>query len=171
LAKSVARILPRGRSSVMAANTDTSFLEDDVPIRRFQRFLAKRNLKMTAARRSVLDAVFATHDHFDADQLMFILRNRGSRVSKATVYRTLSLLVESGLVREMRLTERRHVFEHVFGHSHHDHLVCSQCGRIIEFADEHIENLQKRVCDRMKFEPTHHSLKIYGLCSQCRGGD
>ena len=153
----------------MAANTDTSFLEDDVPIRQFQRFLAKRNLKMTAARRGVLDAVFATHDHFDADDLMFILRNRQSRVSRATVYRTLSLLVESGLVREMRLNERSSVFEHVFGHGHHDHLVCSQCGRIIEFADEHIEEMQERVCDRMKFAPTHHTLKIHGICSQCRG--
>jgi len=171
LAGPVVRALPRGHASVMDALTDMSFLQDEVPVRRFKRFLASRRLKMTAARRRVLDAVFSTHDHFDADQLMFILRSRRSRVSKATVYRTLSLLVESGLVREMRLNEQRHVFEHVFGHSHHDHLVCSKCGRIIEFADERIENLQNCVCDRMKFEPTHHSLKIYGLCSQCRGGD
>jgi len=144
--------------------------EDDIHVTRFRMFLAKRGLKMTGARRAVLDVVFSTHDHFDADSLLLMLRNRKSRVSKATVYRTLSLLVESGLVREMTLNERGHVYEHVFGHGHHDHMVCAECARVIEFKDDQIEHLQRRVCDYMSFTPTHHSLKIFGLCSQCRGG-
>jgi len=144
--------------------------DGDVHVARFERFLAQRHLRMTTARREVLDAVFSTHEHFDADQLLLLLRERRSRVSKATVYRTLALLVESGLVREMTFGDRGHVFEHVVGHEHHDHMICTRCGRTIEFTDEQIEQLQQRVCDRMKFTSTHHILKIFGLCSRCREG-
>ena len=89
----------------------------------FQLFLLKENLKLTPQRKAVLDAVFATHQHFDADEMVQILNGRGHRISRASVYRTLDLLVRSGLVHALELGDSKKQYEHVIGHRHHDHLV------------------------------------------------
>lgn len=133
-----------------------------------QDFLKKTGLKLTPERQTILRVVFEIHKHFDADELVDILRQKGKRISRATVYRTLDLLVKSGLIRAMQLTESKRVYEHIVGHEHHDHMICTQCGRIIEFDDGFIETLQQKVCDRMGFQPERHSLRIFGRCDKCR---
>ncbi|RJP20828.1 MAG: transcriptional repressor [Candidatus Abyssobacteria bacterium SURF_5] len=134
----------------------------------FKQFLLKQNLKFTPQRKSILDAVFATHHHFDADQMVLILKERGNEISRASVYRTLDLLIKSGLVNALELGNSKKTYEHVVGHKHHDHLICVECGRTIEFDDSFIEMLQEKVCDRLKFLAEHHSLRIFGKCERCR---
>lgn len=134
----------------------------------FEEFLGENSLKLTPQRRAVLEAVFATHQHFDADELVDILKKRKKRISRATVYRALELLVSGGFVHAMELGESRKKYEHIIGHAHHDHMICTTCGRTLEFGDGMIEMLQQKVCDDLKFKAESHSLRIFGLCESCK---
>ena len=134
---------------------------------KFREFLTARGLKFTHERALILEKIFATHEHFEADDLLVALRRKGLRVSKATIYRTLALLVESGLLRQVMTDEKHAHYEHVYGHAHHDHLICSQCGHILEFFDPGIERLQDRVCRQKGFQAQGHRMQIVGLCARC----
>lgn len=136
-------------------------------LEKFRRYLTSEKLKLTRQRAAILDTIFATHGHFDADDLFFALRKNGKRISKATVYRTLELLIAAGLIRQVDLGKGHRAFEHVFGRSHHDHLICTSCGKVVEFDDPMIEELQNRVCRRFRFQPEAHSLRILGRCASC----
>ncbi|MEK6634947.1 MAG: Fur family transcriptional regulator [Planctomycetota bacterium] len=133
----------------------------------FKKYLASKNLKFTTERQVILDRVFADHKHFEADELLVDLRLNDLKVSKATIYRTLALLVQSGLLREVIYGERHAHYEHVYGHEHHDHLVCNNCDKIIEFTEHRIEKLQEEVCKKNKFKAASHRLQIQGLCEDC----
>ncbi|MGR3309972.1 MAG: Fur family transcriptional regulator [Candidatus Brocadiales bacterium] len=134
---------------------------------KFKRYLQSKGLKFTPERQAVLDCVFASEKHFEAEELLMDLRQRDSRISKATIYRTLALLVKGGLLREVIFGEKHAHYEHVHDHEHHDHLVCSGCGNIIEFTDDRIEKLQDEVCNKHKFKAITHRLQITGLCKDC----
>ncbi|TLD40186.1 MAG: Ferric uptake regulation protein FUR [Candidatus Jettenia ecosi] len=134
---------------------------------KFKEYLLSKKLKFTPERQAILDRIFANHKHFEADELLVDLRNNNLKISKATIYRTLSLLVKSGLLREVIFGERHAHYEHVYGHEHHDHLVCNKCGKIIEFIEHRIEKLQDEVCKSKKFKPESHRLQIQGLCEDC----
>ncbi|MBI5101104.1 MAG: transcriptional repressor [Nitrospirae bacterium] len=134
----------------------------------FQRFLIEKRLKLTKERIEVLNEVFSAHDHFGPEQLYLRLRNAGSKASRASVYRTLNLLVESGLVEKITRTDKGSVYEHTYGHTHHDHMVCSICNRIVEFYSEYLEQLQDEICKKHKFSGVSHSLEIKGYCETCR---
>ncbi len=137
-------------------------------LKAFEKFLGKQYLKFTPQRKAIFDAVFATHQHFDADELVLILKEHGKNISRASVYRTLDLLVKSGLVHTLELGNSKKAYEHVAGHKHHDHLICLECGQTIEFDDSFIEMLQEKVCDRLNFQAQRHSLRIFGKCEKCR---
>lgn len=134
----------------------------------FDKFLAENDLKATPQRRAVLEAVLETHRHFDADELVDMLKRKNKRISRATVYRVLELLVKGGFVRTLELGESRKFYEHIIGHRHHDHLICTECGRTLEFGDGLIELLQQKVCDELNFKAESHSLRIFGRCEGCQ---
>jgi Fur family ferric uptake transcriptional regulator len=134
---------------------------------KFRDFLAGRGLRSTPERARILDRIFATHEHFQADNLLKEMRSRGPRVSKATIYRTLALLVESGLLRQVMTGEKHAHYEHVFGHAHHDHMTCTRCGEIVEFFDPEIERLQEKICEQKGFRAEGHRMQILGLCAKC----
>jgi Fur family ferric uptake transcriptional regulator len=134
---------------------------------RFEQFLTHRRLRMTRERREVLDGVLAARGHFEVDELLALLRASGSRVSRATLYRTLTHLVTSGLVHRIEMERGQARYEPMFGRHHHDHLVCLSCGKIIEFESAEIERLQEEVCRRKKFVMTGHIHQIRGACSAC----
>lgn len=134
---------------------------------KFKHYLQSRGLKFTPERQAILNCVFASDRHFEAEDLLIDMRQHDLRVSKATIYRTLALLVKGGLLREVIFGEKHAHYEHVHDHEHHDHLVCSGCGKIIEFTDERIEKLQDEVCDKHKFNAKTHRLQITGLCKDC----
>lgn len=137
-------------------------------IDRFGDFLATQNLKLTAERTALVREIFATHYHFEADELLFKMKEKQVKISRATVYRTLELLVKSGMVRRVHLGEDHYHYEHVRGDSHHDHLICTTCGGVIEFHDEALEQRQREICEKKKFTPTFHNLQILGICDSCR---
>jgi Fur family ferric uptake transcriptional regulator len=134
----------------------------------FRDFLGQKGLKLTRERMSVLKEVFSFHDHFDPENLYIRIRESGLKASRASVYRTLSLLVESGLLRKSMRTERGNLYEHRFGHGHHDHMICDSCGKIIEFYSEKLENIQEEICLKNKFVGSSHTLEIRGICERCR---
>ncbi len=140
-------------------------------VARFERFLRSHALKLTAQRRRILDRAFATHEHFSAEQLCaWMEAESGPRVSRATVYRTLALLQQGGFVEPLDAGRGELVYEHVLGHAHHDHLLCVDCGRIVEFHDERIEELQLEAARRKGFVLVSHDLVLRGYCRSCARG-
>jgi len=138
--------------------------------RHFRDLLHSQGQRMTPEREIILAEIFQIEGHFQPDDLLVRFRTNGVRISRATIYRTLDLLVSCGLVRRETFGggahyERAH---HVEGHSHHDHLVCISCDSIFEFHNAEIERLQEQVCRELDFELQNHSHQITGLCSDCR---
>ncbi|MBI4911452.1 MAG: transcriptional repressor [Acidobacteria bacterium] len=136
---------------------------------RFEGFLRTHQLKLTGERRALLSAVLGWGSHFDADTLHMALKQKGETISRATVYRTLDLLVQCGIVRKDSLGHQQAQYEAVKPGEHHDHLICMNCGKVIEFFREDLESLQDAICAQQKFKPLHHSLQIFGICSACKG--
>ncbi len=134
----------------------------------FRSYLEDHKLKMTQERREVLAEVFRSAEHFGADELHLRFVRRNVSMSRATIYRTLDHLVKSGLVRRVYLKEKKAFYEHVYGRKHHEHMICLDCGKVIEFSDDPLERRQDRVCRDLGFKPIRHSLRIVGLCSDCQ---
>jgi len=134
---------------------------------RFIEFVRERGLRLTAERLALLDEIYSQHGHIDAEELLRAMKSSGLKTSRATVYRNLDLLVECGLVRKQRLGGNRHLYEHVHVGQRHDHLVCRECGRVVEFVSPAIEALQREISKAHGFEPSSHSLQILGLCIDC----
>ncbi len=134
---------------------------------RFLQFLRSQNMRVTSERIAVFDEIFAQHQHLDAEQILHALRRAGVKTSRATVYRNLELLVRGGLVRKHRLARDRYLYEHVHAGQDHDHLVCTGCGRVVEFTSPGIAALQGEICRAHGFMPSHHHLEIVGLCNRC----
>jgi Fur family ferric uptake transcriptional regulator len=135
----------------------------------FTAFLRSRRLRLTAERVAVCREIFAQHGHIDAEAVWAALVRARAGVSRATVYRNLDLLVAAGLVRKQRLGHRHFLYEHVHAGETHDHLVCSRCGRVIEFTSPGIRALQTEICRAHGFVPARHGLQISGLCRTCAG--
>ena len=137
-------------------------------IRAFEAFLKTRGLKLTSQRRRIFDRVFATHEHFSAEELAgWLEREEGPRTSRATVYRTLGLLLEGKFLSALDAGKGELVYEHVLGHHHHDHMLCLECGKIEEFHDDKIEELQLAACRKKGFELVTHDLRLRGYCRAC----
>jgi Fur family ferric uptake transcriptional regulator len=135
----------------------------------FGLFLSGRGLRYTAERQAVVGVVFARHRHFEAEDLLLWARAHRPRVSRATIYRTLELLVAAGLVRQMTFGDKsaQH-YEQVLGIPHHDHLVCLACGRVQEVFSADLEREQDALCARHGFVVHHHNLEVFGLCRRCQ---
>jgi Fur family ferric uptake transcriptional regulator len=132
------------------------------------KYLRDHDFKLTNQRKKIIEAIFATHDHFTADDLHDMLKQRGESVSKATIYRSLSLLCDSGLVESRDFGRGQLYYEHVLGHQHHDHLICMGCGKVLEFRNEEIEEIQRRIAKARGFTIEKHSLRVFGYCKACR---
>jgi Fur family ferric uptake transcriptional regulator len=135
----------------------------------FRDFLTSRGLKSTPERNVILQEVFQRHDHFEAEELHASIKKKGKKTSRATVYRTLDLLVQCGLLEAVDFGGNSHHYEHVLGHQRHDHLICERCGKIIEFTHRPLEKLKEEICKEMNFYGRSHTLKIFGICERCRG--
>lgn len=134
---------------------------------RFEEYLRTQGLRLTAQRLAIFERAFDTHQHFTADELFGWMQEAPSGVSRATVYRTLALLVEGGFLESLDIGLGELRYEHVLGHRHHDHMVCLECGKIEEFVDERIETLQEEACAAKGFVMSSHNLRIFGWCRAC----
>jgi len=135
---------------------------------RFETFLRSKKLKLTSERLAILAAIFQRDTHFDAEKLHAELRQEGGDISRATVYRSLDLLVQAGLVRKNSLGASHANYEAARGDEHHDHLICLGCNTVLEFFKPNLEELQERICADFGYKLVHHSLQIFGLCPACK---
>jgi len=137
----------------------------------FQHALAEQSLKMTDVRRAIVRVALSYPGHFEVQDLVRELRAHGvNEASMATVYRVLPLLLETGLVQPTLLSGERHRYEASFEREHHDHLVCTSCGKVVEFRFEPFEALQEDLAQRYDFELTAHFHELLGRCGDCRRG-
>lgn len=137
----------------------------------FTRYLRDRRLPVTRQRLEVASALFQSPDHPSADRLQRALAEQGLEVGTATVYRTLDLLVDSGLVREHDFGEGFRRYEPTSERSRHEHLVCRRCGRAVEFINERLERMLEMIADEHRFLHRQHRVEIYGLCLDCQRRD
>ena len=134
---------------------------------KWRSYLQEQGLNTTQQREAIVDLFLRSKDHVSIDELLARARKRHKRLGYATVYRTLKLLVESGLAQRRQFGDGQTRYE-VAG-DHHDHLICTKCGLILEFEDEEIERLQERIAKRLGFSVTRHRHELYGLCGKERG--
>ncbi len=134
----------------------------------FGKFLRDRGQRFTKERDAILRKALSFRGHFDPESLYLQIRETGLKASRASVYRTLNLLCECGLIERVRKTERGTIYEQTFGHAHHDHMMCIQCGKVIEFFSEELERLQENICKGQGFNGTSHTLEIRGYCRKCK---
>lgn len=130
----------------------------------------ERGCRWTAQRQLIVRTAFAAHDHFTAEELLARSRKLDPNVSRATVYRTLTVLESAGFVEGLDAGDGGRRFEHVLGHEHHDHMVCTACGTIVEFRDDELEARQEAAARRHGFAIERHSLRLYGRCKSCQQG-
>jgi len=143
-------------------------LATDTAKETFRNFLKARGHRVTPERFVVLDAVLSSRGHFDADELFLKMKAHGHKVSRATVYNTLDLLLKCGFISKYRFAENHSRFEKVFGRPHHDHLICLNCGEITEFVNDKIVLVQAEICREKNFKPQSATFQIFGLCAKCQ---
>jgi Fur family ferric uptake transcriptional regulator len=136
-------------------------------LERFEQYLQKRELRLTDARAAIVEAALARKGHYPIEDLIADLKARGIRGSKATVYRTLPLLAEAGILQPAIVAGDTKSYETTFGIDHHDHLVCARCGKVIEFGFEAFEILQREVAGRYGFRLERHHHELVGTCPDC----
>ena len=134
----------------------------------FDDYVSGKGLKQSSQRKEVLWTFLKTEKHLTADELHRLVLKKIPTIGIATIYRTVKLLKESGLCREIRLEDGITRYEHFYGHEHHDHLICSDCGRLTEVFDPEIEKLQEKLIKKHGFKVDSHKLEIYGTCKQCK---
>ena len=134
----------------------------------FLKHIQKKGLKRTSQRELILDVFLRTEKHLSNEDLYQLVKQEDPTVGQTTVYRTLKILTEAGLAREVRFGDGRTHYEHNYKHQHHDHMICSQCGKIIEFFSAELEAIQDEMAAKHDFEITQHLLRMIGVCSDCR---
>ncbi|OGL48125.1 MAG: hypothetical protein A2161_02690 [Candidatus Schekmanbacteria bacterium RBG_13_48_7] len=133
----------------------------------FRSFLRKKGLRFTPEREAIINQIYADESHFDVDEIYLKLRQRQLKISKASIYRLIPLLLECKLIRGSFTEDGHQHYEHLYGHNHHDHLRCLGCGKIIEFMDKTIEKTQEKVGVQYGFTIIDHSMEIIGYCKRC----
>ncbi len=131
-------------------------------------YLREQGLRRTPEREEVLREIFEVHGHFDVDGIYLRLRGRGSKVSKASIYRTLPLFMACGLIREVDFRDGHWHYEHIYGHAHHSHLRCLGCGEILEFEEPALKLLEEQLARAYGYLIKGHRLQVLGLCTTCR---
>lgn len=134
----------------------------------FLKHIQSAGLKRTAQRDLILEVFLRTEKHLSSEDLYQLVKQEDPTIGQTTVYRTLKLLTDAGLAREVRFGDGRTHYEHNYKHQHHDHMICMECGEIIEFFSEELEAIQDAMAARHGFEVRQHLLRIMGICANCR---
>ncbi len=134
----------------------------------FQDYIKQKNLKYSQKRVIILNSLLRSKKHLTAEELYQSSKAKDASIGIATVYRTLKLLCECGIAQEIKFSQETPRYEPVWGHEHHDHLICILCGKFEEVIDKRIEKLQEELAQKYGFILTQHKLELYGICNKCR---
>ena len=134
----------------------------------FSNHLEMNSFRKTLERFAIVEEIYKRTDHFDAEALYIHMKTRNYRVSRATVYNTLELLVNCDLVKKHQFGKNLAQYEKSYGYKQHDHVICAHCSKVVEFCDPRIQQIKTMVGDLLNFEITHHALNLYGICGSCK---
>lgn len=140
----------------------------DQHIDQFKHALKDEDLRLTSQRLAVLEDILASDDHRECDDIYLSLKDKGLSVSRATIYRTLDILVGAGFVRKMDIGDGRFRYENKLAQPHHDHMICIKCGKILEFVDQEIEARQISLSKQHNFKLVRHIHQLFGFCESCQ---
>lgn len=143
-------------------SANTSLLEEVKTI--FATYLEQNNYRKTPERFAILEEIYNRNDHFDAEALYIHMKNQSYRVSRATVYNTLEILVKCDLITKHQFGKNLAQYEKSYGFKQHDHVICVVCGKVMEFCDPRIQGIKNTMGELLKYQITHHSLNLYGRC-------
>ncbi|MDH5643824.1 MAG: transcriptional repressor [Gemmatimonadota bacterium] len=143
-------------------------VDADELVQQFRLYMRDHNLPVTVQREAVASALFRSDEHLSVDDLELLLRDHEVHVGKATIYRTLDLLARAGLVQVHDFGEGFKRYEPLGAQTHHEHLVCLECGKVVEFTSERIERMKILIAEEHGFRHHHHRLEIYGVCRDCQ---
>ena len=132
----------------------------------FQSYLENKSLRKTPERFAILEEIYTRNGHFDVESLFISMKEKNYRVSRATVYNTLDLLVDCDLVTKHQISKNLAQFERAYGFKQHDHLICTDCNKVHEFCDPRVQNIQVTVGQLLQFDVLHHSLIFYATCNK-----
>ena len=136
-------------------------------LEKFKSALKAENMKFTPQRLSVLSEMVNNKEHRECEEIYLALRTAGDHVSRATVYRTMDILVTHNFARKIDIGDGRARYETKINHPHHDHMICIECGQITEFMSDEIETRQDEVCEEYNFKLIRHIHQLFGICSKC----
>lgn len=134
----------------------------------FVEFLKRKSLKLTNQREKILECFLTTAKHLSVDDLYGLVKRKYADVGHATVFRTVKLLCEADIAKEVDLGDKYIRYEHKYGHQRHIHLICAECGKLIETVAPEMERLQSSLCKRLGFFPRRRKMEIIGICKRCK---
>ena len=137
-------------------------------LNKFRDILMDKGLKLTPQRRAILEEISKDNGHRECEEIYLSIRQNKKNVSRATVYRTMDFLVQNDIVRKLELGDGRARYESKIDSPHHDHLICTSCGKIVEYMDQKIEDIQEEIAKKYDFTLERHIHQLFGLCKKCQ---
>lgn len=135
---------------------------------KFEAYLSKNQSRITAQKKQIVEQIFKIKQHFEVEEFIYTIRQGSDSISRATIYRTIKQLLDSGLLQKIRTRDGKIYYEHNLDQKQHAHIICNECGKMYEIKDPALEACINLHCQNIQFQPEYQSLHIYGKCINCQ---